>query len=637
MRRLASLAACIAAASAIPHAARAQDPTRTVITRPQIEAAGWFTIGQVLTGAAGWQRSTLDDVSFFVSADGLPAGAAAPSEPEWIVLVDGQRVAADVLGAKLLELLPLSPAQVDSITVTRVPRLAAGTIVGRGIVEFHTRRPLRGGAVAGAWHSGNVTGDPGPYAFTPLAAPNVDRLGPYNHAFASLAGHGWDVGFGAHQGSSHITHRGIRERFDPALYAQLGERAWAPYDAIHARVGGQRFGGRHDLIAGRGWVTGPQFLPLAGREQWLRGRLEHIGASGTVDAGATTLGYQLVRSTLDVGELQSPFSFVAGHARRRTAALIELGVSETRRTDASLVDGRHARLGVGATRWHLERAGATADRTDATVFIDFTVAAGRFRHELSSALGRSSGGPVVGKGVLASRVATDSLTTFSVAVSVIQHASGDDGTWIERSLLGLDTLTRERDARASVDVAAARRIADRWTVDAGLRVGAVTGVRLLSDVGLPLGDRADGGVGELRAGLARQVTPRVPVARATYRFAKSLGGDVSLRDALRATPLHALEGYLVTAVAPDFRLGGSLYLTSSTRWSALRGGPATPITLPAIARVDLSAEKWFWRHHVRTQILVRNLLNGAERYHPLGADFPLRAHLTVALAVPAAP
>jgi hypothetical protein len=526
----------------------------------------------------------------------------------------------------LLELLPLSPAQIESVTVTRAPRLAAGMIAGRGVVEFHTRQPPRGPAVAAAWHSGNVTGDPGPYGFTPLGGDNVDRLGPYDFAFGSFAGAGWDVGAGARQGSSHITHRGIRERFDPALYDQLGEHRWAPWDAINARIGVALFGGRHDLVAGRTWVNGPLFLPLVGSEQWLRAQLEHVGSSGSAVAGATTIGYQLTHTGLDVSELPSPFPFVAGHSRARTAGLVELGVSDER--------GRHARLGAGATRWSLERNGTSAGRTDATLFGGFTATTGQLTGQLAGTLGRSSGSPIVVKGLLATRIAADSLTTISLALSYVQHATGDDGTWIDRALLGLDTLTRERDARAWADLGATRRLPAGWIADVGARVGAVSRLRLLATPGLPLADASEGGVAEIRAGLSMPGTPRLPVARVAYRYATPLSRDAELRAALRATPAHVLEGNLVGAVARDLRLGAFVYVASSARWAALRGGPAAPVTLPAVSRLDVSAEKWFWRHRVRTQLLVRNLLNQSERHHPLGADFPLRAHLTVALALP---
>jgi hypothetical protein len=609
-------------------AAHAQDPTRVVIRREQIETVGWFNLGEVLTGATGWQRTTLDGVSFFASSDGLPPGATSPAEPEWLVLIDGQRVLADAFGARLLELLPLSPAQVESVTVARVPRLAAGTIAGRGVVEFHTRRPVRGPAVAGAWHSGNITGDPGPYAFTPTGGENVDRLGPYNHAVATVGGPGWDIVVATHQGSSHITHREIRQRFDPALFAQLGEQRWAPYDAVNARVGGSVLGARHDLIAGRAWVNGPLFLPLVGGEQWLRGSLEHVGGSGALVLPAATVGYQLTYAAIDMRELPSPFPFVAGHSRQRMAGVIDVAVADDR--------GYRARLGASMARWSLDEGGSSADRTDASLFGELTATIGRSTHDVSGALARSSGGPLVGKGALASRVALDSLTTLAVALSVVQFATGEDGTWIDRALLALDTLRRERDARAWADVAATRTLNGRWIADVGARVGLASGVRLLDPTGVPH-PPSRAGVAELRAGLSLPVTARIPIARLAYRYATTLSGNDDVREALRATPAHVVEGSVAAAVASDIRVGAFLYVASQSHWSALRGGPSTPVTLRSISRLDLSAEKWFWRHRLRTQLLLRNVLDAAERYHPLGADFPLRAHLTVGLALPARP
>jgi hypothetical protein len=604
----------------------AQDPTRVVIRRAQIEAAGWFNLGEILTGATGWLRTTLDGLSFFASTDGLPPGARAPGEQEWVVLVDGQRVTVDALGAKVLELMPISPGQVESVTVTRVPRLVAGTLAARGVVEFHTRRPPRGPAANGAWHSGNVTGDPGPYQFTPLGAENVDRLGPYNYALGSFAGAGWDVTAGARQGSSHITHRGIRERFDPALYEQLGVHKWAPYDVVHARIGAALLGGLHGLVGGRGWVNGPLFLPQVGGEQWLRGTFEHVGAAGSALAGPATLGYQVTHSGLDLAELPTPFPFVAGHSRHRTAGLLELQVSSG--------TGGRVLLGAGATRWAMDRAGVSGARTEATLFASLTSGIGRATNQLSGALTRSTGGPLAGKAVLSTRVSPDSATSLSAALSYVQHVFGEDGTWIDRAILGLDTLTRERDANAWVDLGATRRLAPNLSADLGVRAGMLNGARLLTADGQPIAGASSARVAEVRAGLSLPPTARVPVARLTYRYATTLGGDDAVREALRATPAHALEASLVTAPTRDLRFGAFLDLASRATWGPFRGAATAPVTLPALSRLDLSAEKWFWRRRLRTQFLFRNVLDRPERYHPLGAIFPLRAHLTFEVALP---
>ena len=374
-------------------------------------------------------------------------------------------------------------------------------------------------------------------------------------------------------------------------------------------------------------MNGPLFLPLAGVEQWLRGTFDHVGGAGSVAAGLTEVEYQVTHSALDVRELTSPFPFVAGHSRERTAGVLQVGRSGE--------GGRHARLGAGATRWSMDRGGAAATRIDATVFTSLGASIGRSTTEISGALARSSGGPVVGQGVLPTRMLADSLTGISAALSYVQHTTGDDGTWIDRALLGLDTLRRERDARAWADLGAGRRLANGLIADAGARVGVLEDVRLLATDGVPVSGAASGGIAELRLGLSRPPSTRVAVARLAYRYVTPLGGDATLRGALRATPAHTLDGQLVAAPAPDLRFGAFVQVASRAEWAALRGAAAAPTTLPAISRLDVSAEKWFWRHRLRTQLLLRNLLNSPERSHPLGADLPLRVHLTFALALPA--
>jgi hypothetical protein len=97
-----------------------------------------------------------------------------------------------------------------------------------------------------------------------------------------------------------------------------------------------------------------------------------------------------------------------------------------------------------------------------------------------------------------------------------------------------------------------------------------------------------------------------------------------------------MDGAVVANVARDLRLGAFLYVASRSHWPAVRGSAPVPTTLSAVSRFDASVEKWFWRGRVRTQLLVRNLLDRPERYHPLGAELPLRVHLTLAVGVPRA-
>jgi hypothetical protein len=277
---------------------------------------------------------------------------------------------------------------------------------------------------------------------------------------------------------------------------------------------------------------------------------------------------------------------------------------------------------------------------DATLFTSLAGSSGRSVYELSGTVARSSGGPITPKVVVSTRITRDTLTTFSIAFSYVQFAIGDDGTWIDRILRRLDTLTRRTDERVWADLGVSRRLRAGLSADLGARAGVVSGVRVIPQVRPPDEPRQwTGGITEVRAGLSLSVTSRLPVARVAYRYSTTVGPDSAIRAAVRATPAHVLEGNLVMVPTRDLRVGAFAYVASRARWGDFLGTPTTTgtpalVTLPAVSRLDLSAEKWFWRRRVRTQVLVRNLFDQTERYHPRGAELPLRAHLTVALALP---
>jgi hypothetical protein len=378
-------------------------------------------------------------------------------------------------------------------------------------------------------------------------------------------------------------------------------------------------------------VNGPLFLPLV-TEQWVRGVFDHVGASGSIAAGAATLGYQLTRSALDVSELPTTFPFFSGHSRRRVGGVVDVGMTGGR--------GRRARLGAGVTRWSMDRSDASAARTDATLFAHLALPNSRSTYELAGALARSSGGPITPKVVLSAHVVTDTVTTLSIAFSYAQFRIGDDGTWIDRILYGLDTLTRGVDERAWADLGLARQLRPGLRGDVGARAGIASGARVIPQVRSPDQPPLSTGVlAEVRAGLSLAPTSRLPLARVAYRYATSLGPDSAMRAAVRATPAHVLEANLIVVPARDLRFGAFAYVASRAHWGDFLGTPAAPgepalVTLPAISRLDMSAEKWFWRRRVRTQLLIRNVFDQPERYHPRGAQLPLRAHLTLGVALP---
>ena len=82
-----------------------------VIRRAEIDRSGWNRISELLEGAVGWGKSSVDGSTFAASPDGLPQpGESAAGTAQWLVFVDDQPVQTNMFGLHLLELIPVSPS-----------------------------------------------------------------------------------------------------------------------------------------------------------------------------------------------------------------------------------------------------------------------------------------------------------------------------------------------------------------------------------------------------------------------------------------------------------------------------------------------------------------------------------------------
>jgi hypothetical protein len=125
---------------------------------------------------------------------------------------------------------------------------------------------------------------------------------------------------------------------------------------------------------------------------------------------------------------------------------------------------------------------------------------------------------------------------------------------------------------------------------------------------------------------------------ASARIAASMRAELSpllgeTPSSYRSTPPGFADATFSARVPGGFDLAMSGRYAPSTEWPPhLPVAPAA--SLPATRRVDFSANKWMWGNRVRAQLLMRNLLNAPDRTHPSGAQWNLRTHLAVTVALP---
>jgi hypothetical protein len=609
---------------------RAISAQTTVVRRADIERAGWNRVSEILDGAVGWGRASVDAFTYSASPDHLPAaGESLPSMPEWIVVIDGQRVPTDLFGLHVLELLPISVGQIDSVVFVRGPIMYAGIPVARGVMSIFSRGLHAGINGELTYQHGDESGDPGPYRYTNLSSPNVEKIGPFAHTDLGWRSDHWDVDAGLHIASINVTDTLISSRFPPTTFAGVRQDVLSITPTF--RLGLDALGGHQELLASRGEQRGLFFIPSQRGEQSLRTTSTYVGIGGALNVGSEhRIEYEGSSSSLNASELASPLAFSVGHTRRHLGGKISVshGVGRATLTAGALGD-----------RWTLEAAGAPGSSSSS--------GGGPFARALvplGSIVTLDANASLVFDGAHAGALDAslqvsfriDSLTSLAVRGSRIHAHSNMDGSWIDAYLLGYVPPSRAPTFNA-MSAALDRRFGSRVGVTIELRAENVAD---WSGLGPPTSRVAPSPAdllahdGAILGAHARIETLGEHVWQGSIEYdhastfnldARGFGGE------LASTPSDDLRAQLSASPVRDFRLSGILNLAGGSRWEAFGSTLGSPGVVPPVRRIDASMEKWMWQRRLRLELLYRNLLNEADRYHPYGAQWNLRWHASASL------
>ncbi len=622
--RPAALALAVLSSTPIGHSIiRAQ-----TIRRDDIERAGWNRVSEILEGATGWARASVDGFTYSLSPDRLPAaGQSAPGMPDVVVLIDGQRIAAGMFGMQVLELLPISVGEIDSVVFTRGPAIVAGVAADRGVVRIFSRRLHRGANADVAYQHGDESGDPGPYRYTTLSSSNVEKLGPFASARAGWAAQAWELDAGVHVASLNITDTLISARFPSGTFGQLRPDVVAITPT--ARLAAAGFGGRHQLVASYGDQRGLLFIPTLKREQSLRLTSSRVGIDGSMSGRGVQIRYDGSSSSLDAGELRSPLAFTVGHTRRNTGGSVALSHDAGAGT---------LTLGARGDWWTLNADSLRGARSSGGggPFASWRLPVGRASIDATSTLvfdGRQPGTLDV---ALESLVRLDSLTSIRLGGSRMRAHPSMDGTWIDAAVLGYGV--RARPVLSGVNLSMSRQLGIA-TATIGGRGERVTDWRDVQRT--PRGQTAAasdtlGHDGNFISAHLRLETTRAGVWQGAVEYDRtSIVGvdDEAFRAAIRSTPANDFRAQLSASPARDLRLSAVVSLTDGNHWTTFADSTGAVPAAPPLRRLDATMEKWMWRRRFRVELVYRNILNEAERYHPFGAQWNLRWHLSGSLAL----
>ncbi|HET8622106.1 MAG TPA: hypothetical protein VFM14_00945 [Gemmatimonadales bacterium] len=619
-----------------------------VVTGETLRKAGVIRLAEVLRLVDDWDAVTPDEFLW----NATPVGESLAPGTRWTVVVDGQRMELDLFGTSSLARLPVPLEAIERVDVDRTTTLVGGELATAGVIHFHTRDPAPGFSAAGWATTGSEIGDPGPFAFTPLATPNVDRIGNDGAGRVSYRGRTWFVEGGLQLGKQNPTDPAILDRY---AAASLGEdRVRSTTVAPLARVALRRPGSRHTLAIR--YSRARDFFPLEPvvGELTVTERYAHIGADGTFGTEAgRRLRYYVAwaynraeerRAALPVAFDWKLVTLTAGaEAVTRvsgSSATVGLRARQVRASGPQPIAGD--RLTIGSLYGALRLGSAKMGRP--VVLGELSTSKGEVGVAASLRQRWRAG----------SRTAIELATTYA---SLVRGADNSIWAWTERGY----PLLAEVGVPVVVEGPLAR--ASRISLDAAVRVDPTAwstivlealwrrhgGLTLVSrELAMDPADRSFGGpafvtvdgTGQVAGGVAAVAAHTSGLAaRVSYRYQTPVKGDDRFRAAQATVPEHVLRYTVEATPVAGLDLWSMLEYRSPTEWAdfetveAATGG-LYRARVPASVGLDLAVQKWLWKRRLRAHLGFRNVFGSTLRYHPAGSTLGPRMYVQVEAAGP---
>lgn len=621
-----------------PPISAAAQPDAQVLTAEDLAQAGAMRLGDIFALADGWTANSTSGYTW----DAAAVGTAPFGPASWKVFVDESHVDLRLLGGQDINTLAISVTEVCRVEIHTRPTFVAGVFAGSGAIHFHTCRPPPGVSMGIAAGAGSQTGDPGPFKYTPLGGPNVDRSGPVLQGAAAISGSAWSLRLQGRADEHHATDARIRDRVHTLYVGEKDARIFHTSARATLARTGERSG--HRLVAGAARSEDLAYYEALALEVPANHEVLEAGISGNFPIRpALQLHYRLRAQRSELVTRPNPDSLDLDwrHETLRTYAALRY---QRKRTSGE--------FGAGAVQ---HRAAMATVPRQAAVESFGTVAAGlgsglsaRASARLQAAEGRIGR---VFRGAITWRA--DRRQEAGLALTALRQVPA-----IERPLWywiaeGYDAARFEGAPLAPAALRAASLEAS-WRLRPGARLRLGVSATLWRYRNMPA-EAHEAAFDPATTGLIVR-----PAVRESWGYLANLAVTAHFRP----TDTFSLKGFgaytyprsrdalfvhasrqqptvmaSVTArLRPNdrFSLFARLRYRAATQWPLYRyAAIEAPLyyasSLPARAVLDFTAQKRFWRDHMRLGASLRNALDHAYLLHPAGGTAGLALHFYVQL------
>ncbi len=605
---------------------------RQVLDADLLRAAGVRRLGDALQLVEAWNLTTVDAFTWGLS----PGGLSLFGQPSWNLVIDGQPAAIDLFGVRSLDRLPVPLERLDSLVVIETPGLRQGVFSEGGTIHVHTRRPRDGLSLRAGGATANETGDPGPFRFTELATPNVDRIGSElsgvmgyggRHVYVDLSA-GWREHFAS---NSPTRARNTEISLGNPLIEQT---------LVSLNAGLESPSGHHHLFAARSITDDLFLLKQFGREVPAESPLTHVGLDGVESLSReTSLRYRLSYSSSALRERPNSLDIDFDWDIARWNVSVEAN-RQLHSHDATV--GLAYRKASATTAYPLSEDGF--DLIDLYARLGYQLSPATRQEFALSLIGGA--GAVGFKGALTHRWRVASRHEIEAALSYVERLPEEDDRvwyWHRRGydFLPVNGVGVTLDGEESETRTIAAHL--RWAGRLRRALTARSGVYLRSHYDLALEEQPfqfdstsqsfsgpvrlltqqGGALAGIDVGASWQATPRLQIF-GYYRYQDAVSGDAAYKDAWRTVPRHRFQLKTKYRPWPSVSLWGMIDYRGSAYWSDYANadvqtdGAYSPSLSDALT-VDLAAQKWFWKRRLRINLRLHNIFDHAVPYHPIGA------------------
>jgi hypothetical protein len=615
---------------------------KQTVSGDEIKAMGIINLSDLYSLSDKWNSFSIDGFNQNISVNDL----STYQRQNFILMVDGQKADLNTLDIQNINLLPVSVYDIDFVEFVNLPAIYEGEFTSAGLIHIHTKKPEEKLTVHTNLSLGNETGDPGPYKFTSLKTPNVDKLN-YNVALSlNYGSRNWFVKGNIKSEDNYVTDAALIDRINYFHPGNNKARLISASGTLQID---------NDFSTSRLFVFKTDeddfnFIRLFGNELPVKRSIRHFGLDGQIRIDSRlAINYRLKYSNNNLNELENSAGYVFQLHKNNIKGNVELYYN---------ISKFNAVIGAGLDRYDLQ----TESKLEYNILtfrniytaISFNSTPNVF-HSLQLFANRLSDDYTF-KGTMINSWNISKNHKARIHFSFSQNSVEEDlnywtlfkrgylfspvkntehfvspGFNTSRTFTGDIIYKYSKDSLFSVEIdGSLRKFEDMYLENFSFQFNPgtstfTTPIKLLTGNSLT----SAGASALFEFNQSGNIKHRL-----FYQYQNSVSGDDLFKKIWKAFPEYQFTYRFIFMPTETFGISlqakykSKLIFEEYEYLADQSSGKLSETIKPGIT-FDISLQKWFWSKKIWTNVIFKNIFNQQEKYYPVGIDYNLRFYVQV--------